>query len=145
MSVFSRSVALICIVLSLLTACGSQESPNTNNLAAASKTANTHTSSSSSGQTDSGLLQSLAVLYPNGQLPANRAAQASQDLSQNPAALKLTAETATALKTQSTSGTAQTANTSVSAQAIAADYQPSSASKTPPSTALTSSASTPQK
>ena len=124
MPVFSRSAALICIVLSLITACGSQESLNTNNLAAASKTANTHTSSSSSGQTDSGLLQSLAVLYPNGQLPANRAAQASQDLSQNPAALKLTAETANAAKGQSTANTANSTNTPIAAQAVAADYQP---------------------
>lgn len=121
MPVFSRSVALICIALALLTACGSQENANTNNLAAAPKTANTITSTSSSGQTDSGLLQSLAALYPNGQLPANRAAQASLDFSQNPAALKLTAETANAAKGQSTTNTA---NTPIAAQAVAADYQP---------------------
>ena len=118
MPVFSRSAALICIVLSLITACGSQESANTNILAAAFKTANTNTFSNSSGQTDSGLLQSLAELYPNGQLPASRAAQASQDLSQNPAALKLTAKASTAFKSQNTK------NTSITPQAATADFRP---------------------
>ncbi len=56
-------------------------------------------------------------------MPANRTAQASQDLSQNPAALKLTAETANAGKSQSQS-TTNTANTPIAAQAVAADYLP---------------------
>lgn len=123
-------LAFSSLFFALLTSCGSQDSEKTgvSDINIAYKATNSIASiatKSPSGQTDSGLLKSLAELYPNGQLPANRAAQASLDLSQNPPALKLTAETANAGKSQSQSqSTTNTANTPIAAQAVAADYQP---------------------
>ena len=76
-------------------------------------------SSTAPGQTDSTkLLDSLAVLYPKGQLPVERAAQATQDLAQNPAALKFTADAALDAAAQTTQSQA------IEPQAVAADYQP---------------------
>lgn len=63
------------------------------------------------------LMTSLAVLYPNGQLPFENAAAANKDLAQNPAVLSLTAESTGLIKSQS-------ASTTIQPQAIAADYQP---------------------
>ena len=85
------------ITLTFLTACSDQSATDT--------LTNGGTSSQASSTK---LLDSLALLYPDGQLPAERTAQASLDLSQNPAALKLTAETANADKGQSTTNTAST-------------------------------------
>jgi Repeat of unknown function (DUF5648) len=61
----------------------------------------------------SGLLASLAIAFPNGQLPAGKAAQAARELAQNPAVLKLTAETS---KTKAASV--------IHAQAGTSDYKP---------------------
>jgi Domain of unknown function (DUF5011)/Repeat of unknown function (DUF5648) len=120
-SVKKFTACLAGIALTLLTACGDPSATD----ALTNSGTNNQTSQTLSfitpGQTSStNLLDSLAVLYPNGQLPANRSAQASEDLSQNPAALKLTAETAT-VKIQSTTFNA---TATVAAQAVAADYQP---------------------
>ena len=96
-------IAYLGLAAALLSACGSQESANTdiaivNNNSKATKSVaiesvNTLVSNSS-------LLTSLAQLYPNGQLPAERVAQAAQELNQNPTALLLTsaAPSATASK-----------------------------------------------
>jgi Domain of unknown function (DUF5011)/Protein of unknown function (DUF1566) len=125
----SRSAALTSVVFALLlTACGSQDSANTS----VASTNNAYPATNSiaptapSVQTDSGLLKSLAVLYPNGQLPANRAAQTAQQSQQNPAALKLTADTNNRVTAQSTA--------SISPQAVAADYKPVNRLRMPPST-----------
>ena len=108
---------LIYSFIALLAACGSQESADTG--VASTNTAYTAANSVeiepiNTATNSSNLLTSLAQLYPNGQLPAERAAQATQDLAQNPAALKLTADAA-AQSTQS-----QT----IEPQAVAVDYQP---------------------
>jgi hypothetical protein len=64
------------------------------------------------------LLTSLAMLYPNGQLPSGQAAiSANKALVQNPAALSFTAESAGSIYSQSTSATIQP-------QATASDYLP---------------------
>jgi Domain of unknown function (DUF5011)/Protein of unknown function (DUF1566)/Repeat of unknown function (DUF5648) len=133
----ARSAALASIAFALLlTACGSQDSANTNTntnttATTASKTANTSTVTSPSGQTDSGLLKSLAALYPNGQLPTNRAAQTANERLQNPAALKLTTETAATAKSQN--GTFA-AKSTLTTQTVAADYKPVNRLQMPPAT-----------
>ena len=115
----------LCASITLLAACGSQDSAN-NDVAGvntALDVTKTVASSVDSGtqNTDaslgSSLINSLAQLYPNGQLPANRADQAAQDRAQTPAALKLTAETAPSQSIQAQSQLIQP-------QAVAADYQP---------------------
>jgi hypothetical protein len=64
------------------------------------------------------LLTSLAVLYPNGQLPSGQAAvSANKALVQNPAALSFTAESAGSIHRHSTSATIQP-------QATSADFLP---------------------
>ena len=63
-----------------------------------------------------------SVTYPNGQLPAANSAQAAQaakELAQNPAALKLTAQSAP----QTTQVAAQSTNAPIQAQATSADYK----------------------
>jgi Protein of unknown function (DUF1566)/Repeat of unknown function (DUF5648) len=120
-SLFGKTKNLaICSTIALLTflsaSCGSQEgmntdAANTNSTSTASKSIANNASNSSS------LLASLSQLYPNGQLPANRVAQATQELAQNPTALLLTSATPSAIKQQKSASTLQ-------AQAIAADYQP---------------------
>ena len=118
-SIKKFTACLAGIALTLLTACGGQSTTDTLTTSGATSQTSQTLSSTANGQTNATkLLDSLAVLYPNGQLPANRTAQAAIDLGQNPAALKLTAETATTAKGQST------ANTPIAAQAVTADYQP---------------------
>jgi Bacterial Ig-like domain (group 2)/Repeat of unknown function (DUF5648) len=63
------------------------------------------------------LMASLAVLYPNGQLPLEKTAAATNDLAQNPAALSATAESAGLIKSQS-------ASTTIQPQATSADFLP---------------------
>ena len=115
--------------LVLLAACGSQDESNTTNIVegkegAATKLVATPEPQTISTETPSdserpvGLLISLAQNYPGGKLPAERTAQAAQDLAQNPAALKLTADTAQ-------DATAQAAESqTIDPQAVAADYAP---------------------
>jgi Protein of unknown function (DUF1566)/Repeat of unknown function (DUF5648) len=119
MSFSTKKITAYCggIALIMLTACSGQSGTDTLANGGASNQTNQTLSFSASSKTGSTqLLDSLAVLYPNGQLPANRTIQAGQDLSQNPAALKLTAA-----KSQSA---ANPTNTTVTVQAVAADYQP---------------------
>ncbi len=121
-SIKKITACLAGIALTLLTACGGQSTTDTLTTSGATNQTSQTLSSTANGRTNATkLLDSLAVLYPNGQLPANRAAQASQDLSQNPAALKLTAETVTAAEGQNTTNTTKA---HVTTQAVAADYQP---------------------
>ncbi len=137
--IFSRSATVISIafaLITLLTACGSQESSNTNITTdnAASKTANVIASASPSAQTDSGLLKSLAVLYPNGQLPADRAAQTAKERKQNPAALLLTAGASSRIAAQSTTKSSVQSAANANPQAVAADYKPVNRLQMPPDT-----------
>ena len=123
-----RNNWLYCIAFSVLTACGSQDGVNTSVAVAnnASSATNYIALTAANVQTDSGLLKSLETLYPNGQLPADRTAQTSKERLQNPAALKLTTETAATAKSQSSTSTAKPTLTTqtVAAQAAAADYKP---------------------
>lgn len=110
------------IAIALLSACGSQDESNTANSvlsaenvaaksAASPDTINVETPADVARPV--GLLISLAQKYPGGQLPAERSAQAAQELAQNPAALKLTADLAI-----------ETASQTIQPQALAADYAP---------------------
>ena len=126
---------LIYTSIALLAACGAQESANTdkNTDAAVVNIASTATNNVADNAapaepgSDSKLLTSLAAVYPGGQLPAERAAQAAADLLQNPAALKLTAGTASVadigLSPQITAQSG-TQTQLIQAQATSADYQP---------------------
>ena len=126
---------LIYTSIALLAACGAQESANTdkNTDAAVVNIASTATinvannAAPAEPSSDTKLLTSLAATYPNGQLPAERAAQAAADLLQNPAALKLTAGTASVadigLSPQITAQSG-TQTQLIQAQATSADYQP---------------------
>jgi Protein of unknown function (DUF1566) len=115
----SRSAVLAAVTAVLLTACGGQSAPDTAN---SSPQKTTQAATNPAAQTTqatqtSELLASLAVTYPNGQLPAANAAQAAKELAQNPAALKITAQSETSqLSAQSTSAPIQ-------AQATSADYK----------------------
>ena len=53
------------------------------------------------------LLDSLAALYPNGKLPADRATQFAKDLAENPAVLLLTSEAPKQVRGQSTGAVVQ--------------------------------------
>ena len=126
---------LIYTSIALLAACGAQESANTdkNTDAAGVNIASTDTINVADNvvpvesSSDTKLLTSLAATYLGGQLPAERAAQAAADLLQNPAALKLTAGTASVadigLSPQITAQSG-TQTQLIQAQASSADYQP---------------------
>ena len=113
---------IVCCVVTLLAACGSQDdsstgsaTANTSSIAAKSVIApeSIKTETPSDAARPVGLLMSLAQNYPGGQLPPERIAQAAQDLAQNPAALQLTAEAAP-----------ETTSQTIQPQALAADYAP---------------------
>ena len=117
----NRTAVLACIAAAFLTACGGQSVTDS---ASSSPQKTTQTAASPAVQTaqavqSSELLASLAATYPNGQLPAANAAQAAQELAQNPAALKITAQSAP----QTTQITAQSTNAPIQAQATSADYK----------------------
>ena len=106
---------IVCSMLTLLSACGSQEDSNSASAAAKSvaSTEVINTEAPSDAVRPVGLLISLAQNYPGGQLPPERISQAAQELAQNPAALKLTADP-----------TLQAQALSFDPQALAADYAP---------------------
>ena len=98
---------LLCTSIALLAACGSQEAANFDknidaagvNIASAAPNniatqATETTVVGTSPKRD--LLANLAIAYPGGVLPAERAAAAAQQLAQNPAALKFNANSVTA-------------------------------------------------
>lgn len=97
---------LLCVSIAMLAACGAQESTNTDkntevdgvNIAytateTVAKQANETTTIGTSPKRD--LLANLALSYPGGVLPVERAAVAAEQLAQNPAALKFNASSAT--------------------------------------------------
>jgi sugar lactone lactonase YvrE len=108
---------LICASIALLAACGSQEgkntdiagdniaSPATNNIA--TQTTETTTVGTSPKRD---LLANLALAYPGGVLPQDRAAASAEQLAQNPAALKFNASSG-AISPQSGAVTPQAATT----------------------------------
>ena len=114
-------------LIALLAACGSQDGSNTNTaitntaLTAAKSVANLAIKPADKNPDSSSLLQSLAQLYPNGQLPAERVSQAAQELSQNPTALLLTSAAPSATNS---SKQQQKNGSTLQPQAISADYQP---------------------
>ena len=114
-------------LIALLAACGSQDGSNTNTaitntaLTAAKSVANLAIKPADKNPDSSSLLQSLAQLYPNGQLPAERVSQAAQELSQNPTALLLTSAAPSATNS---SKLQQKNGSTLQPQAVAADYQP---------------------
>ncbi len=116
MTHFNKSVFLAMLTVALLTACGqsttdtASSTPQQINLAASS-------TQPSQANASSPLLQSLAAVYPNGQLPAASAAQAAKELAQNPAALKITTQSAPSQLS------AQSTNAPIQAQATSADYK----------------------
>lgn len=90
---------LVALSMALLSACGSQDSGSN------SANAALQTSSKSASITNTSLLDSLAVLYPNGQMSEQQKTLATKELLQNPAALRKTAPASAAISGQSTSGT----------------------------------------
>jgi predicted small lipoprotein YifL len=93
---------LLCASIALLAACGSQDSTNTdtavvNTALDTTKTVATQTTETTTVGTSPkrDLLANLALTYPGGVLPADRAAAAAEQLAQNPAALKFNASSAT--------------------------------------------------
>jgi hypothetical protein len=101
---------LTCILLWLLVAaCGGKND-------GASESFNNAAVDSYAGASTA-LLDSLAALYPNGKLPADRAAQSAKDLSENPAVLLLTSEASKQIRGQSTGAVMRP-------MALSADYKP---------------------
>jgi Protein of unknown function (DUF1566)/Repeat of unknown function (DUF5648) len=121
---FNKSTLVSMLVVALLTACSGQSSTDTVSSGTATKAVQTTqaTQTTSTSSSSSGLLASLAVAYPNGQLPAASVAQAAKELAQNPAALKLTEQSApqTAPATQVA---AESTSAPIQAQATSADYK----------------------
>ena len=89
---------LLAMSIAFISACGSQDSGGNSNAAllANGKFANTANTS---------LLDSLAVLYPNGQMSEQQKTFAAKELLQNPAALRKTAPASASISGQSASGT----------------------------------------
>ena len=119
----NRTAVSAAITVALLTACGGQ---STTDSGSSSPQKTTQTVTSQAAQTtqssqSSDLLAGLAMTYPNGQLPAANAAQAAKELAQNPAALKITAQSAPIAAQNSLS--AQSTNAPIQAQATSADYK----------------------
>lgn len=112
---------LISLLLVLLSSCGGQNSPVASNSSTLITTA-IGLDATGLNQTIAkvSLMDSLAKVYPNGQLPANRVAQAAKDLAQNPAALKLTAPAPTSTNIIQS----QKAGIKMQSMALAADFLP---------------------
>ena len=101
----------------LLTACGQS---STDTASSPQKTAQTtQTASTTQPEQANALLASLAATYPSGQLPAASAAQAAKELTQNPAALSLTASS----EPQTTPWVAQSTSALIQPQSTTADYK----------------------
>jgi hypothetical protein len=99
---YSFKYLVLCVSLAVLVACSSQDSGYTT--ADSLKTASGATTIIAIQATDTtivgtspkrDLLANLAIAYPGGSLPPERAAQAAEQLAQNPAVLKYNANNAT--------------------------------------------------
>jgi alpha-tubulin suppressor-like RCC1 family protein len=109
----------LCASIALLAACGAQEGTSTDVAGINTFLTAPNNIAPTPANSDSKLLASLATTYPGGQLPQSRAAQAAEDLRDNPATLQLTAETAPLAQSQITAQ-----SLTIQPQATAADYQP---------------------
>lgn len=109
------------LAFALLSACSGQSATDT--AATDSSTGQNQALSQSTSSTQpaqGNLLDSLAALYPNGQLPADRVAQAAKELAQNPAALRQTDQTSLATNQFISQSTGEL----VQSMATAADFKP---------------------
>lgn len=101
--------------IAILTACSSQEGSSTASEATKtvtnSDTATMPATGTSPKPTSTDLLSNLALTYPGGALPAERAAAAAEQLSQNPAVLKYNATETQSLVTKGGSFSPQAATT----------------------------------
>lgn len=113
---FSKKTIASILFAALLSSCGGQATTDTVSSSAVQKTSENVQTTQSSQPALSGLMNSLAVAYPNGQIPVANAVQAAQELAQNPAALRLIAESAVQ--------TIQNTSAPIQSQAVAADYKP---------------------
>jgi sugar lactone lactonase YvrE len=102
--------------VALLVACSSQESANNDTTGVDTALPATNTVATQATETNvvgtspkRDLLANLAIAYPGGALPADRAAAAAEQLTQNPAALKFNASSA--ISPQASSITPQAATT----------------------------------
>lgn len=122
---------LASISIALLAACGANEASNSGiaGVDAGSNAINSVAISSANTPTDSGLLKSLAQLYPNGQLPTDRTGQAHKDKAKNPAPLLLTAGTDFVASTPH-----RLRSQNAKAAAVTADYKPVNRLQMPPAT-----------
>jgi Protein of unknown function (DUF1566)/Repeat of unknown function (DUF5648) len=117
---FSKKTVPSILFATLLIACSGQS--NTDSATSVKAQQATQTQTTQTTQTarpvQSDLLASLAIVYPNGQLPTSKTAQAAKELAQNPAALHLTAQPGaeTSINSQSTANPVQS-------MAVAADYK----------------------
>lgn len=109
---FNKSNLLLVLAVVLLTACGQGTTDNTTTSSVQKTSQTTQVAPALSSASSADLLISLAVTYPNGQIPATSAAQAAKELAQNPAVLHVTAANAQNAK-----------SASVQPQAVAADYK----------------------
>lgn len=91
---------LVCLCMALISACGSQDSAGSSSANAALQT-----SSKSANSANTSLLDSLAVLYPDGQMSEQQKALAAKELLQNPTALRMTAPASVSISGQSAFGT----------------------------------------
>jgi hypothetical protein len=100
---------LVALSIALISACGSQDSADTNSANTALQTSSKSANIANIANTN--LLDSLAVLYPKGQMSEQQKTLAAKELLQNPAALRKTAPAPTSISAQSASGnvTAQVA------------------------------------
>lgn len=90
MTHFSKKTIPAILFAALLSACGGQSTTDSATTSSVQKTTQTSQAAPILSPTSSSdLLTSLALNYPDGQLPANRVAQAAKDLAQNPAVLKV--------------------------------------------------------
>lgn len=91
MTHFSKKTIASILFAALIVACGQSTTDTANSTPPnnSQKAINSQTAQTTSSSPSSTLLQSLALNYPDGQLPANRVAQAAKDLAQNPAVLKV--------------------------------------------------------
>ena len=119
MSNFSKKTIASILFAALLSACGGQSTTDIAMTAGSAQKAKQTTQATPllSPAKSSDLLASLAVAYPNGQLPAANATQAAQELAQNPAVLHVTAANA------ATTQNAKSASVAIKPQAVAADYK----------------------
>jgi sugar lactone lactonase YvrE len=89
---------LVAFSIALISACGSQDSGSNADSAF-------QANNKSSNIANTSLLDSLATLYPNGQMSEQQKTFAAKELLQNPAALRKTAPASASVSGQSSSGT----------------------------------------